>query len=112
MPSSDLARGNIQYSTLIGPTLSPVSVAANTTAEQALTVQGLLLGDVIVAINKPTAQAGLGIVGARVSAANTIAVTFSNNTGAPIVPTAGEVYKLLIARPSNPPSLALPTQFV
>lgn len=78
---------------LYSQALSPVSVAANTTAEQTFTVTGLSTTDV-VNINKPTAQAGLGIVGQRVSAANTIAITFSNNTASPIVPTAAETYKI------------------
>lgn len=76
------------------PSLSPVSVAANTAAEQTFSVPGLLTTDVITVI-KPTAQAGLGIVGARVSAADTLAITFSNNTAAPIVPTATETYLVL-----------------
>lgn len=77
--------------------LSPASVAANTTAEQTFTVSGLTLGGVVF-VNKPTAQAGLGIVGARVSANNQIAITFSNNTASPIVPTAAEVYNIGVIR--------------
>jgi hypothetical protein len=90
-----LITGLIKFAT----SLSPVSVGANTTAEQALTVTGLAVGDVIISINKPTAQAGLGIVGWRVSGANTLQVTFSNNTGSPIVPTAAETYQILVWRP-------------
>jgi len=74
-------------------TLSPTSVAANTTAEQTFTVAGVNVGDVVF-VNKPTAQAGLGIVGARVSAANTIGITFANDTASPITPTASEVYRV------------------
>lgn len=77
--------------------LSPALVAANTTAEQTFTVTGLEVGDVILSVNKPTAQAGLGIVGFRVSAANQIAITFSNNTAAGITPTAAETYKIIAA---------------
>lgn len=89
-------------SMLLGVTLSPSSVAANTTAEQTFTVPGLLPGD-IVTVGKPTSQAGLGIVNARVSAANTLAITFSNNTGSPISPTASEVYQVCVDRPENTP---------
>lgn len=77
--------------------LTPSLVGANTTAEQTFTVTGLTTSDV-VAVNKPTAQAGLGIVGARVSATNTLAITFSNNTGSGITPTAAETYKVLAFR--------------
>lgn len=74
-------------------TLSPAAVAANTTAEQTFTVNGVRVGDVVY-ISKPTSQAGLGIVNVRASASNQIAVTFSNNTGSPITPTAAEVYQV------------------
>lgn len=71
--------------------LTPASVAANTTAEQTFTLSGLVVGDAVF-VSKPTAQAGLGIVGVRVSAVDTLAITFANNTGSPIVPTAAETY--------------------
>lgn len=73
---------------------SPSIVAANTTSERTVTVTGLTTADKILFVNKPTAQAGLGIVGWRVSAASTLAVTFSNNTGTGITPTASETYLL------------------
>lgn len=88
-------------SRIIQLTLSPALVAQNTTAEQTFTVNGLNKGDVILTVNKPTAQAGLGIVGYRVSAANTLAVTFSNNTGSSITPTATEKYLVMVARPDS-----------
>lgn len=74
-------------------TLSPVAVAANTTAEQTFTVQGVAVGDVIY-VNKPTSQAGLALGGVRVSAANQIAITFVNATASPITPTASQVYQI------------------
>jgi hypothetical protein len=77
--------------------LSPAQVAANTTAEQTFTVAGLAVADKVF-VNKPAAQAGLGIVGCRVSAANTLAITFSNNTGAGITPTASETYQIVAVR--------------
>jgi hypothetical protein len=89
--ASTLPRGNIATTYLLGLTISPASVGANTTAEQTFTLNGALVGD-FVNVTKPTTQAGLGIVNARVSAANTLAITFSNNTGGGIVPTAGETY--------------------
>ena len=80
-------------------TLTPALVAANTTAEQAFTVSGVALAtDECVGVVKPTAQAGLGIVGWRVSADNTVAITFSNNTGAGITPTATQTYSFFIWR--------------
>lgn len=103
--SATLPRGNIIMAALIAPVLSPASVANATTAEQTFSVSGLLVGDV-VAVTKPTAQAGLGIAGTRVSAANTLAITFSNVTAATITPTASEAYTVRVYRPEN---LPLPT---
>jgi len=96
--SSMIPRGNINKLQVVSVTLSPAIVAANTTAQQTFTLNGLLTTDVIVAVEKPSHQAGLGIVGWRVSAANTVAITFSNNTGSGITPTASEVYDITIGR--------------
>ena len=70
------------------------TIGANTTQERDFTVAGLLATDIIVAINKPTAQAGLGIVGMRVKAANTLSITYINATASAIVPTA-EAYSVV-----------------
>lgn len=93
--------GNVQSMGVVSLTLSPASVAANTTAEQTFTLPGLRASDAVCGISKPTAQAGLGIVGMRVTAANTIGITFSNNTASPIVPTASEVYLVQVVRPDS-----------
>lgn len=92
--------GNIPKQSVISVTLSPAAVSANTTAEQTFTVNGLVAGDMAV-VTKPTSQAGLGVVNSRVSAANTLAITFSNNTGGSITPTASEVYFVLVSRPDR-----------
>lgn len=99
--------GNIQKVGMFQVALTPAAVAANTTAEQTFAATGIglsvggfpsiAIGD-FVYVNKPTAQAGLGIVGARVSANDTLAITFSNNTGSSITPTAAELYLVLMAR--------------
>lgn len=94
------AFGNAQLTAMLSVTLSPAIVAANTTAEQTFTVTGLAVGD-FVEVNKPTTQAGLGIVNVRVSAANTLAIAFSNNTAAGITPTASEAYQIIVIRPTS-----------
>jgi hypothetical protein len=66
--------------------LTPASVAANTTAEQSFTVTGLVASSVVV-VNKPSAQAGLGIAGARVTGANNVGIVFQNYTATAITPT-------------------------
>lgn len=78
-------------------TLDPAAVAASTTAEQTFTVTGLGINDIPIALIKPSATAGVGIVGLRVSAANTLAVTFVNATAGPIDPPS-EKYRLVVIR--------------
>lgn len=81
------------------PSLSPALVNANTTAEQTFTVNGLLVAsDIILTVSKPTAQAGLGIVGWRVTADNTLGITFMNDTGSGITPTASQTYTVWAIR--------------
>lgn len=70
------------------PSLTPTSVAAATTAEQTFTVTGLTTADKVI-INGPAVTAGTGIVNARVSAANTLAITFANVTAGALTPAAG-----------------------
>lgn len=77
-------------------TLNPAAVAANTTSEQTFTVSGLSVSDIVV-VNKPSHTAGLGIVNARVSAANTLALTFQNTTGASI-DAGAEIYTIVSIR--------------
>lgn len=76
--------------------LDPASVAANTTAEQTFTVTGLATTDKVF-VNKPSNTAGLGIVNARVSAVDTLAITFGNFTAAPI-DAASETYTITAIR--------------
>lgn len=91
--------GNIWKMGLFSLALTPVAVAANTTAEQtfAATGIGLLVTD-NVDVSKPSFQAGLGIVNVRVSAVDTLAITYINATASPITPTA-ETYQVNVLRP-------------
>jgi hypothetical protein len=76
---------------LYSQSLAPVSVAANTTAEQTFTVTGLVAGSPVWVNKITSATAGLGICGVRVSAANTLAINYGNVTASAIVPPT-EVY--------------------
>lgn len=80
-------------------TINPASIAAATSAEQTFTVTGLAVGDIPVVV-KPTATAGVGIVNARVSATDTLAVTFMNATAGALDP-ASESYTILAFRPAT-----------
>jgi hypothetical protein len=73
--------------TMYQVTATPSSVAANTFAEQPITVTGLQATDFILHVDKPTTQAGLGMAGFRVSAANTLAVNYGNDTTGALTPT-------------------------
>lgn len=74
--------------------LSPAIVATITCAEQSFAVgPGDLNPSAQVSVTKPTTQAGLGCVHARVVSATNIGIVFCNPTAAGITPTAGEVYQ-------------------
>lgn len=75
-------------------TISPTIINAGLAPEQTFALSGVAVGDFVYAI-KPTAQAGLGIAGSRVSAANTVGITFVNPTAGNITPTASETYLIL-----------------
>jgi hypothetical protein len=77
-------------------TIDAASVAANTSAEQTFTVTGLQTGSVVT-VTKPSLSAGLGIVNARCSAENTVAITFMNATGSAIDPSS-ETYLIAAIR--------------
>ena len=92
---SAVAQGHRSTQTLTA-ILDPVSVAANTVVRQTFIVAGLTTSD-IVAVNPPALTAGLEILNARVTATNTLQITFWNTTGAPIDDTANP-YLILAVR--------------
>ena len=75
---------------------SAAAIAANSTDELQVTVTGLKTGDVVM-VNKPSLQQGLAVGSARVSANDTLKITFINTTGAAITP-ANETYKVIAIR--------------
>lgn len=97
MPGTMLARGNIVTSYIMGPTLTPVSVAQATTAEQDFTIKGLLTSDLVQVTCNVAQTAGIGIANARVKAADTLTVAFSNSTAGGLTPAAG-VYLVALDR--------------
>lgn len=106
--ASDVPMGNVQYIFLLQSALTPAAVNTITAPEQTFTVNGLLVGDIVL-VNKPTAQAGLAVASARVTAANTLGITYVNPTVGNITPTA-ETYLIVVIRQENPGSL--PTAIV
>jgi hypothetical protein len=78
-------------------TLAPAAIAANTTVEQSFVVGSPFSNATApAAVIKPTAQAGLDIVGHRQIDSTHLGITFSNNTGSSITPTVGELYTVVL----------------
>lgn len=78
--------------------LSPAIVATVVCAEQSFVVGpgGYDAGNSVVAVSKPTLQAGGMPIQARVIDATHIGITFVNPTAAGVTPTAGEVYNFTV----------------
>lgn len=98
LSKKSIAAPNQQDTVVLTQPLTPAAVAANTTAEQTFTVAGLAAGDQLIAVEKPTAQAGLGIAGWRIVSATQVAITFVNDTAGALTPTAAETYTFEVAR--------------
>lgn len=78
------------------PSITPSSVSAATVAEQTFTVSGLTTADKVT-VNPPSIGNATGIAGARVSAADTLAIRFVNPTAGALTPTSG-TYTVLAFR--------------
>jgi hypothetical protein len=107
---ANLAFGNVanQFVLQVVNTVT-TNVGANTSVERTITVPGLRAGiDVVTGISKPSAQAGLAIVAGRVSANDTLALTYMNSSGGAVGPAA-ETYLVGIARAAYDTQAAIPT---
>ncbi len=98
--------GNMLKAHLLGVSLTPAGVATITSAEQTFTVVGLKTSD-IVYVAMPSLVAGIGIANARVSAKDTLAISFINATAGSVTPAAG-IYQVLVLSPDGPVASALP----
>lgn len=105
MPGTSIPRGNILYTKQFATVLTPASVAANTTAEQSFTIQGLQVGDYLNCQCAGAQTAGISVANVRVTGPNTAAIAFNNSTGGALVP-ASTTYGFIWGRPE---SLPLPT---
>ena len=106
MPSTTISRGNVLSQTYIAPYLTPVSVAAYTTAAQTFNIAGLQTTDIVQYVGLSGAQTA-GVTGAEcdVFTNGVLTVAFLNSTAAGVVPAAGN-YVFCITRCEN---LPLPT---
>ena len=94
-------RGQAQFIQTIAVSMTPIAVAADTTAEQsfgssgvtqATAATGIMPGDVILNVSAPSLTAGLGVVEARVDTAtpDKFYVAWSNSTAGSLTPASGE----------------------
>ena len=91
MSKTTVLRGNILYSNIIGPSLTPTAFST-TTQEQTFSVADLKTTDSVQASFQGTQTTGVFIANTRVSAPNTLAITFGNLTGSSVTPAAGIYY--------------------
>lgn len=99
---STIARGNILAEKVIAVSLTPASVPASQTADQAFTVQGVQMADYINANFNGAQTNGVLIANVRITGANTVVITFANVTTVPLTPAAG-IYGFIWGRPENLP---------
>jgi hypothetical protein len=83
--------------------VTPASVGAAATAEQTVSVTGILSTDLVEVVQQPARTNSTAAVGARASAANQISVTYVNPTAGALTPPSGN-YTFLVFRPSTNPS--------
>lgn len=94
-----LPTGNLWKSGLFQISITPTIVATITTVEEAFAATGigLLTTDVVVVTGTQAQTVGVGIVGARVSAADTLSIQFVNPTAAGVTPYSG-LYNVAVFR--------------
>lgn len=69
-------------------TLNPSEVPAASVATETFTVSGLRLNQMIPVVHAPSLEAGLTLISSRITADDTLELTFQNNTGAGINPAS------------------------
>lgn len=97
--SAGVTHGNVFAENIVSVTFDAASVAANTTAEQSVTVPGVRVGDFVL-VRLGTHNAGLFVGNARVTAADTVAVAFGNCTGSAI-DAASQTMTFAVLRPEG-----------
>jgi len=91
--SESILRGQAVLSVAV----TPASVSAATSAEQTFTVSGLAVGDFVAISTTASTGNATAITGARVSAANTLAIRYINPTAGALTPAA-DTYLVYVAR--------------
>lgn len=97
--SEGLTQGNTKGLYTVKATLAPAAVLTVTAVEQTFTVPGVLVGDA-VCVSPPSITAGCILGAARVSAADTVGLTFVNPGTASVTPAGGS-YIFTVFRPAG-----------
>ncbi len=84
----------------INVTWNPASLAANTHVEESVTATGLKVGDIILAVIKPTFTQGFQTGQGRVATDNNLSVQVVNGTGTSSNPSS-ESYKVIYIKNSR-----------
>ena len=91
MPSSTITRGNALSTTYIGLNLTPVAVAAYTSAVQTFNIPGLLTTDIIQGVGAVGIQtAGMVTAECDCYTNGILSVQFLNATNASVTPFSGQ----------------------
>lgn len=102
MSSTTVTRGNSHETFYIQPSLTPVSVSANTTAIQTFSLPGLTTTDLVEVIGYSGAQTTGVVVGeADCLTNNVLSMQFANITASAAIPAIG-TYSLQIIRLEGP----------
>lgn len=104
MPGSATAqRGNELFAQMLYlPLVTVPNLAANVTATQAFTVNGVQIGD-LISWNQLTTVAGISVENVFVSAANTMTFLWSNTTVAAVNGTPPQPFLIEVTRSENYP---------
>lgn len=103
--TTGIMNGNTAGVYMIRASLTPAEVATIVAARQTFTVPKLNVGDMVL-VNPPSESGALSISAARVSAANTLEITWVNPTAGALTPTAG-TYTITVFRPESGAAAAL-----
>lgn len=88
--------GAFTYAKKAAVTVDPASIAAGAIAEETVTVSGAVAGDLVLVSPPTTLNAGIGVVGAYVSAADTVKLRLLNSTGGAVdIASASWIFGLL-----------------
>jgi hypothetical protein len=98
MSSTTVTRGNVRETFLIGPSFSPASVSAYTSAVQTFNVPGLLTTDLVETIGAVGVQT-VGILAGESDCYTNgvLSIQFLNVTASPAAPASG-VYAIKVTR--------------